>query len=144
MMTNRYGLPTADRFGREMNNLLQSLFDGVSMATPRTRPFPAVNVWEDDENLYAEAEVPGLSMNDLEILVVGNEVTIKGRRNTPADENVAYHRQERGAGEFARVLTLPVNVNADRVEAVLKDGILMLTLPKAEEAKPRKINIRNT
>lgn len=143
MMANRYGLPMVDRFGREMNNLLHTLFDGVPLTSPGSRPFPAVNVWEDGENLYAEAEVPGLSMNDLEIFVVGEELTIKGRRSAPADENVAYHRQERGSGEFARVLTLPVSVDADRVEATLRDGVLTLTLPKAEEAKPRKITIRN-
>ncbi len=142
MLANRYGLPMVDRFGREMDRLLHTFFDGA-MVAPRTRLFPAVNVWEDGDNLYAEAEVPGMSMNDLEILVVGDELTIKGRRNAPAEEKVAYHRQERGCGEFARVLTLPVPVNADRVEATLKDGVLTVTLPKAEEAKPRKINIRN-
>jgi len=73
---------------------------------------------------------------------VGNELTIKGRRTPPASDNPTYHRQERATGEFTRVVTLPAEVNADKVEAVLKDGVLSVRLPKAEQARPRKIALR--
>ena len=104
--------------------------------------FPAVNVWEDGEALYAEAEIPGCTMNDLEVEVVGNQLTLKGRREALQGEGVTYHRQERGIGEFTRVLTLPVEVQSEGVEAVLKDGVLTITMPKAEKARARKILVK--
>lgn len=142
MMLTRCSIPGMNRFNREMTHLLGNLFDGSTFAVDRARAFPAVNVWEDGECLYAQAEVPGLSMNDLEILVVGNELTIKGNRKMPDESKVAFHRRERGVGEFARVLTLPVEVNAEKVDASLKDGVLTITLPKSEAARPRKISIK--
>lgn len=143
MLANRFRLPIAGRFEQEMNQLLHSFLDGTPLAAAPARVFPAVNVWEDGDHLFAEAEVPGLSMNDLEIFVVGSELTIKGRRGAAA-ENVPFHRRERGVGEFARAITLPLPVNAEKVEAKLADGILTITLPKAEEAKPRKIQIKTS
>jgi len=103
--------------------------------------FPALNVWEDERNLYAEAEVPGLGMEDLEVFVVGNELTIKGERKDVENEGSAYHRRERGVGAFCRVIQLPIEVNADQVEANLKDGVLAIRLPKAESVLPRKIPV---
>lgn len=142
MLTHRFSLPMASRFEREMNHLLNSFLDGTPFMTSTPRVFPPVNVWEDAENVFAEAELPGLAMSDLEVLVVGNELTIKGRRGSQGEANVSYHRRERGTGEFARVLTLPTAVNQEEVVAALKDGVLTITLPKAEAAKPRKIQIK--
>jgi HSP20 family protein len=141
MMPTRYSIPGMDRFSREMNHVLNNIFDAAPFVTGQ-RSFPAINVWEDGERLFAEAEVPGLSMEDMEIYVVGNELTIKGHRKTPEDGRRAFHRRERGTGEFSRVLTLPVEVNAEKVEATLKDGVLTVTMPKAESARPRKISIK--
>lgn len=143
MLANRYAFPMGGRLGQEVDSLLNSFFDGGSFSPLRTRSFPAVNVWENAESLFAEAEVPGLSMSDIEIFVVGDELTIKGRRGEDNSDKVSYHRQERGVGEFARVLTLPYPVNPEKVEATLKDGVLTIVLPKAEEAKPRKIQIKS-
>lgn len=106
------------------------------------RGFPALNVWEDAEHLRVEAELPGLTMNDLEILVVGNELTIKGARKDQQRPGVSFHRRERGVGAFSRVLRLPVAIDAEAVEASLKDGVLLVTLPKACEARPRKIEVK--
>ena len=142
MILTRHSIPGMDRFSREMTNLLGNFFDGSSFAAFQPRAFPAVNVWEDGECLYAEAEVPGLSMDNMEIYVVGNELTIKGHRKTPDESKRAFHRRERGAGEFVRVLTLPAEVNAEKVEATFKDGVLTVTLPKAEAARPRRISIK--
>jgi HSP20 family protein len=100
-----------------------------------------VNIWQNENDVFAEAEVPGVKGEDLDISVVGNELTIKGNRQPAGDENTAYHRRERGAGAFARVIRLPVDVEADKVQASLRHGVLTLTLPKAEAAKPRKINV---
>ena len=106
------------------------------------RAFPALNVWEDDQNVYAEAELPGMSMENIEVLVTGNELTIKGERAEQSQEGASFHRRERGAGTFSRVLRLPVDVNADKVTAALKDGVLTVTLPKTEVARPRKIKVK--
>jgi HSP20 family protein len=105
------------------------------------RAFPAVNIWERGDELYAEAEVPGLRSEDVDISVVGNELVIQGRRMDLDEEGVSYHRRERGVGEFKRVLRLPVEVDADKVEATLHDGVLLVKLPKAAAAKPRKIQV---
>ena len=129
---------------------MDQLFRGFSEEFPRTgsRPyfpgsrFPAVNVWEDPENYYAEAELPGLKLEDIELVVLDNELTIKGGRPAKEEEGVTYHRRERGVGEFRRILRLPLEINVDRVEAGLKDGVFRIVLPKAEEAKPRKIEIK--
>jgi HSP20 family protein len=105
--------------------------------------FPPVNVWEDGNALHLEAELPGLNLSDLEIYVTGNnQLTLKGERKPTVPEKAAQHRQERGFGSFTRVLTLPVPVNADKVEAHFENGVLHLTLPKHESARPRKIAVK--
>jgi len=114
---------------------------GATAARLVGRPFPAVNVWEHGDDLYAEAEVPGLKSENVEISVVGNELTIKGERPETEQDSTAFHRRERGAGPFTRILRLPVEINADKVQAALKDGVLLITLPKSEAAKPRKIQV---
>lgn len=105
--------------------------------------FPSLNVWEDDANLYVEAELPGVKAEDLDVSVVGEELTLKGKRGDDAPQEASYHRRERGVGEFTRVLRLPVPVNPDQVQASLENGVLQLTLPKAESAKPRKIKVNS-
>lgn len=109
----------------------------------RTGVGPAFNVWEDEHNVYAESDLPGIDINKLDISVTeGNQLTIQGERQAPAPENAVWHRQERGFGQFTRVLSLPTLVNTDKVEAKYEDGVLRLTLPKAEVAKPRKIVVK--
>lgn len=103
---------------------------------------PAVNVWEDDQSLFVETELPGLALADIDVTVMGNELTIKGERKEAAVEGATYHRRERTVGSFARTMTLPVEVDSARVTASLKDGVLSITLPKAEAAKPRKIEVK--
>lgn len=128
------------RLEREMNRLFRHFAGDTRRATGE---YPAVNVWDDTENVYLEAELPGLDQEALEIYVSGgNQLSIKGRRERPRVEEAAWHRQERGFGEFARVVTLPSDVESDRVEAEMKNGVLTLRLPKREEAKPRKIVVK--
>ena len=132
-------------FFPELRNELDRLFENFLSPENQvfgSRAFPALNMWEDDRHLYVEAEVPGMGLKDLELNVQGNELGVKGRRNMLEGENVTYHRRERGAGEFVRFLTLPIEVDADRVEATLKDGVLNIVLPKAETARTRKITVK--
>jgi HSP20 family protein len=140
------GFNPAAQLRQEMDRLASDFFGPVAGTAPTrlaapARGFPAVNVWEDGETLYAEAEVPGLTSEEIDIAVIGNELTIRGKRGQQQPEGVADHRQERGVGEFSRMLRLPVEIDANRVEASLTDGVLLVKLPKAESAKPKKIKV---
>lgn len=127
----------------EVDRLFGDFFAPVGAPTSASaRVFPALNVWEKDDTLFVEAEVPGLNTGDLDISVIGSQLVIKGRRAGFEEQGVAFHRRERGAGEFTRTIELPTDVNPDAVEASLTDGVLLLTLPKAEAAKPRKIQVK--
>jgi HSP20 family protein len=137
---------TAWPFG-DLRNEINRLFEQAvgpsnSGSIFGARAFPAINLWEDGELVYVEAEIPGVPMNDIEINVVGNELSIKGQRGCRCDESVTFHRRERGVGDFSRFLTLPVAIDADKVEAVVKNGVLTIKLPKAEAAKPRRIEVK--
>jgi HSP20 family protein len=129
----------------EMDRLVTSVFSNPAVAGATRlitgRGFPAFNVWEDTENVYAETELPGVKPEDLDVTVVGNELTVKGNRAEDAASDAVYHRRERGVGAFTRVISLPSEINPDAVQASLTDGVLLLTLPKAEAAKPRKIKV---
>ncbi len=128
-------------FERAMGDLLAR----SATASPRSqeRSFPAVNVWEEGDQLFAEAELPGVKSEDLDVSVTGDELTLRGRRSGATSEGQSYHRRERSAGEFSRTLHLPYEVDAGDVEATLRDGVLMLKLPKAVSARPRKIEVRS-
>jgi len=130
----------------EVDRLFADFFGPVSSTPDRpsagSRVFPALNVWERENELFVEAEVPGLKNEDLDISVMGNQLVIKGRRADFDDESATYHRRERGVGDFSRTIELPVAVTPDGVQARLSDGVLLITLPKAEAAKPRKIQVQ--
>jgi HSP20 family protein len=105
--------------------------------------YPPVNVWEDNDFVYAEAELPGLKLADLEISVTGeNELILKGKREAVVPKNVEWHRQERGFGSFERALRLPVGVDANKVEARLENGVLTIQMAKRPEVKPRRIPVK--
>jgi HSP20 family protein len=105
--------------------------------------FPLLNAWEDEHSFYLEAELPGFSLNDLEIFMTDdNTVTIRGERKEPELSGGKWQRRERAFGCFERTLTLPGRVGADQVEATLKHGVLTVKLPKAAELRPRKIKIK--
>ena len=90
-----------------------------------------------------EAELPGLNLKDLEILVTdGNQLVIKGERKVNVPEKGIWHRQERSYGSFTRSLTLPFHVDADKVDAHFENGVLLVKMPKHESARARKIPIK--
>ena len=129
------------RVRREMDRLLSDLVGGGG-ATMGSGVFPPLNVGEDAENVYVCAEVPGVKPEDMDVSVHGNTLTLRGERKPEALENVNYHRRERTAGTFHKAVTLPAEINADGVRADCRDGVLKLTLPKAEHAKPRRISVK--
>lgn len=142
LMTRRF-LPLAPftELRREMDRLIDS-FVGNGASDPRLQPFPALNLWENQDRVMVEAEVPGMRLEDLEISIQGNELSIKGQRKPLEGQNLVFHRRERGFGEFTRFVTLPIDVDAERVEATLQNGVLTIVLPKAERARARKIAVR--
>ena len=118
-------------FGPTAEGLLSPVFHGQ----------PAANIWERDDALLVEMEVPGVKNEQIDISVAGDELSVKINRPEIEQEGVTYHRRERPVGALTRLLRLPIEVNSEKVEAELHDGVLKITLPKAESAKPRKINV---
>jgi HSP20 family protein len=108
----------------------------------RSSVFPAINITENKAMYFVRAELPGIPQNDLDIQASGNGVFISGERKIPAQEGVKYHRKEREAGKFSRAVTLPTEIDVGGIQAELKNGVLKITVPKAEKAKPRQIAVK--
>jgi HSP20 family protein len=106
--------------------------------------FPLINLSEDKDSYYLRAELPGVKSEELDIQVTGGTISISGERKIAAEaENVKYHRREREAEKFSRAFTLPSDIDNTKVEADLKDGILTVTIPKAEATKPKQITVKS-
>ena len=110
---------------------------------PTAGVFPLTNVTEDTENYYVRAELPGIKSGELDIQVTSEGISISGERKIAEEgNNVRYHRREREAGKFSRLINLPGKVDINKVEAFMENGILKVTIPKSEAAKPRQITVR--
>ena len=137
------GLADALRPLSRLRQELERAFDDLEL--PVFRPVdgehPALNTWEDGDNAYVEAELPGVGMDRIDVSVTGNELSIRGERKIDEPPDVQWHRRERSSGTFARTITLPWEINPDEVEARFQDGVLSVKLPKAESAKPRKVKV---
>jgi HSP20 family protein len=103
--------------------------------------FPPVNVFREGEDFVAIAEVPGIDRKSIEVQVRGNAIRISGSKSLNYLEKASVHRRERLSGQFDRALTLPVEIDSDRVKAECRDGILAVYLPRAEKDKPRSIAV---
>lgn len=141
--------PTFDNPFRDFDNVrrdVQRLLDAVAGdrgGEVWAGVFPPLNVTQDDDHFYVRAEIPGIKASELSITAVRNRVSLAGKREIQREnERVSYHRKERAEGSFNRTVMLPTEVDATRVDARYADGILTLTLPKAEETKPRQITVR--
>jgi HSP20 family protein len=105
---------------------------------------PAFDVSETENEIVVKAELPGMDVQDIDIALTDGLLTIKGERKMEKeDKEENYHRIERQFGSFSRSLNLGTKVRADGIEAGYKDGILTVTLPKAEESKPKKIEVKS-
>lgn len=103
----------------------------------------AVDMYQTDDELVVRAALPGLKADEVQISITGDLLTIKGEfKEKNEDKKKAYHLREQRYGAFERTLSLPVDVVADKARAEFEDGILTITLPKADEAKPKVINIK--
>jgi len=108
------------------------------------RRYPLVNLLEDKDNLYVEALTPGVDPQSLNVTVMQGRLTVSGEKSRVAADvkPEAFHRSERASGKFVRTFDLPVEVNEERILAEYKNGLLIVTLPKAEKAKPRQVNVK--
>ena len=131
-----------DRLQRDMMRAFDRLGTGVAPA--RGAPFPPVNLYESTEGFVLTAEIPGVKNEDLEVSVEGERVTIGGKRaiEYPSDGSTSLHRRERQTGSFRRTFTLPEPADPEKTEAICRHGVLMVRIPKAESAQPRRISVR--
>lgn len=104
--------------------------------------WPLVNLYDNGTELVLSAAAPGLSEDDLELTITGDTLALSGKRSVAVPDGYSVHRQERGNVEFARSFALPAKVNPEKVAATVKDGLLTITMAKAEEAKPRQITVK--
>jgi HSP20 family protein len=131
-----------ERMRREMNRLAEGFRSGLPSFS-NAGVFPLTNVSEDINNYYVRAELPGMNTEDIEISATDSSLSISGQRIIPREgDNVRYHRREREAGKFSRMISLPGSVDTDKVEASFMDGILTIVLPKSEAMKPKQIEVK--
>jgi HSP20 family protein len=142
---------------RELENLRKEIdeaFRGAGYQRPfgttflspvTTRRFPLVNFSDDEKQVYVDALVPGVDPKDVDLTVLRNTLTISGERKPfPEQKGQIVHRSELGSGKFSRTLELPIDIDPDRISAEYKNGIMRITLAKAEHAKPKKIEIKSS
>lgn len=147
-------MATWDLF-KELDNLRREIDDafrgtgrnrsyGPTFLSPATsRRFPLVNFSEDEGHVYIEALVPGVDPKDIDLTVLRNTITISGERKPfEQKEGQIVHRSELGSGTFSRTLELPVDIDPEKITAACRDGIMLITLAKAEHARPKKIDIK--
>ena len=126
-------------FQRALESRLES--DWLQGATAGTGAFPPINVFQQGDNLVAIIELAGVNKSELEIQAKDNTLRISGKKSIAYPEKVSLHRRERLSGTFDRTLTVPIQIDAERIKAEYRDGVLALFIPRAESDKPRNISI---
>ena len=116
--------------------------DWLQDLTTSRGPFPPMNVFQQGDDILVIIELPGMDENNLQIQAKENTIRISGKKAVDYPEGVSVHRRERISGEFDRTLSIPVQLDPDRIKAEYRDGILVLFLPRAESDKPRTIRIK--
>lgn len=125
----------------DMDRLFSSLFGGLREEREGFWA-PIVDIEEDNENIMVRAEIPGMKKDDIKVSVKGSMLTITGERKQESEtKEKTFHRVERSYGKFSRMITLPTEVEADKVKASYKDGMLNITLPKPAAIKPKHIDV---
>lgn len=143
-----YGLSQAqwDPFAelRQLQSQMNRMFDGGGLSQRgRDGNWPPVNMWLGDDSLVVTAEMPGVAQDDIDLTVRENTLIIAGKRNPSIDdEDAAWHRRERPAGEFSRSIRLPLRVDPDKVEARVKNGVLEVEMGRPDAERPRKIKVK--
>ncbi|MEM5789690.1 MAG: Hsp20/alpha crystallin family protein [Syntrophobacteraceae bacterium] len=131
-----------ERARRQMDRLV-SAFTGSGAGPIVSGVFPPLTIREDGDKMCVEAEIPGIKPEDIQISVHGKTLTLSGERKAEENDDANYHRRERKWGSFSKAITLPDQVNSEGVMAECKNGVLKIVLPRAEHAKPKKIEIKS-
>lgn len=130
-----------DDLRREMDALFNRF--GTGFPSGRRGVYPATNLYESEDGYVLTAELPGVSPEDIEVSIEGTSLTLRGeRRIDHGNGGTNVHRLERQSGSFRRAFELPIPVDPDKVQAVHKNGVLILRLPKAPEHRPRQIRVQ--
>ena len=130
-----------DQLQREMNRLFNATSTGRVINSPS---YPAINIWTNEDGQLISAEMPGINPDDIDIDVTGDALSISGERKPDeVAKEARYHRRERNYGSFSRTIQLPFMVDTNKVEASFKNGVLLISLPRAEADKPKKITIKS-
>jgi len=136
-----------DEFRRRMDRMwdeLDTSWSGTSNARiPSSSAWPRLNLYDEGSNLVLKADVPGLSEKDVQVTLNESGLSISGERKVVPPEGYSAHRQERASITFSRSLTLPCKVNPEQTQALVKNGVLTVTLAKAPEAQPRQIAVQS-
>lgn len=151
MIVRRLNIPTAgwggsfenlERMQRDMDRMFHRVL-GRTYRPETAGVFPLINLTENKDSYFVRAELPGLKAEELNISATGRNLTLSGERKISSKgDDVNFHRREREAGSFNRIIALPDDIEMDRVEAVLVDGVLTVAIPKAEAAKPKQITVK--
>ena len=132
-------------FRTHMDDLFEGFFRGLDrpLSLFSERAWPAIDVAEKDDAVVVRAEVPGCTPEDIDISVYGNTLTLSGeKKESHEDKGDGYYHMESTYGSFRRDISLPAEVDQDKVEAVVKDGVLSVTLPKTEKSKAVKVKVK--
>ena len=141
-VVNRGNFPEVNRLQREMDRLW-NVVSGAGTGLEHARVFPPINISEDENQVVVRAELPGISGDQIELSLTGDQLILRGeRRTTQSGEKINYHRKEREEGVFRRIINLPSRVESQKVEALSKNGVLTIKIAKAEEVKPRQVSIQ--
>lgn len=133
------------RLHRDMDDLFRGFFGDWDWPSWRAAGWPAIDIAENDDAYVVKAEVPGCKADDVDISVHGNTLTISGeKKEQESKEGKGYYHAERSFGRFQRELNLANDVDADKIQASCENGILTITLPKSERAKPVKIKVKGS
>jgi HSP20 family protein len=131
-----------EQMRRDMDRLFNAL-SGRITGEFTAGVFPLMNISEDKDHFYVRSELPGIKAGELDISVTGESLSISGERKISEESGQAkYHRREREAGKFSRVVSLPSQIEPEKAEASSTDGVLTIKLPKAEVSRPKQITVK--
>ncbi len=137
-------LATFGQLRHELDRFFTDCLPEVKCLSVPHRAGPSLDIREDAERFLVDVDVPGLKMEDLSVEVIGNELTVEGKWPIGANgDDATYLRRERAVGEFSRTIVLPTEINSAGAQAVLTEGVMTITLPKADVAKATKIAVKS-
>lgn len=130
-----------EQMKRQMDRLMEGW--GSAYQRPFAGVFPLINLTESKDSYFIRAELPGVVAGDLDIQATANSISVSGERKLPSENKDArWHRREREAGKFSRMISMPSEIDPNKVDASMVNGILTVVVPKAEVSKPRQITVR--